>query len=366
VKQIDSAVYEWSQYDPERRIDLNGHFVQAMAGQPGVVIDPVPFHPGDEAQLQELGGVAAVVLTGTSSAGRVQQAMRCREMFGCALLVPQSDLTRATLPGAEPFDAGSALPAGLMPVAIPDGAPGGQVALYQATSQTLVAGDAVVGAPAGQLSLPELDGSADHASSARGLRALLTQPQVQRLLVASGTSILRDPVRAIQDLIYRHDPASFMMRLEEAQWNAWREGGTKFGVRNALVSRLVGLEILDFDLTEIPPGRQNYPLHRHDGKEELFIVLEGQGEVRTEAGTFAIEPGLVLAFPPRYQIAHVIQNTGQEPLRFLSFAAQAEHLDTVDYPDTGQHAEGTRFGKRRRFFLPERTNVGYWEGTQTE
>ena len=38
----------------------------------------------------------------------------------------------------------------------------------------------------------------------------------------------------------------------------------------------------------------------------------------------------------------------------------------LDYPETGQRAESTAYGKRRRFFLPERVDVGYWEGTPTE
>jgi hypothetical protein len=46
-------------------------------------------------------------------------------------------------------------------------------------------------------------------------------------------------------------------------------------------------------------------------------------------------------------------------------ALQAQGAPAVG-PFDGQRAEGTAFGKSRRFFLPERVNVGYWEGTQTD
>lgn len=363
MKQIADTVYEWSQYDPQRRLDLNGHFVQAAPGEPGVLIDPVPFHPGDEAQIRELGGVSAVVLSNGRSAARVQQASRCRELFGCTVLVPASDLADLTIPSAEPFDAESTLPAGLRVIGIPGDASTQGVALYQQSGECLFAGWLIVGSPVGRLSLPPGPRSDDPSLQTQKLRALLSVPRLRHLLLAEGNSIHHEIARALQDLQYQHDPAAFKVRLEDVNWGSGMQGGTKYAVRNALVSRLVGLQELDFDLSEIPSGRMNYPLHRHDGKEELFIVLEGHGEVRTESGTFPISPGDVLAFAPRYQLSHVIKNTGVEPLRFLSFATQAEALEMIDYPDTGQHATMTPFGKRRRFFLPERTNVGYWEGT---
>ena len=87
---------------------------------------------------------------------------------------------------------------------------------------------------------------------------------------------------------------------------------------------------------------------------------------RSGRGTFAVVAGDVFGCPPRYQIAHHIRNTGEGDLRFLSFAAPAERLDMGDYPESGQRVESTAYGKRRRFFLPERVDVGYWEGTPTD
>jgi hypothetical protein len=63
MKAIAPQVYQWSHYVPERRRDANGIFVQGPPGTPGALIDPVPFHRGDEAEVWEQGGAGAVVLT---------------------------------------------------------------------------------------------------------------------------------------------------------------------------------------------------------------------------------------------------------------------------------------------------------------
>jgi uncharacterized cupin superfamily protein len=184
--------------------------------------------------------------------------------------------------------------------------------------------------------------------------------------VSEGDSILHQPARALQDLVYRHDPAAFLLRSDELCWREPFRGGRRYGQDAAECARLIGLTGHNFDVCAIPPGRENYPLHRHDGNEELYVVLEGQGEVRTEQGTFAVGAGDIVGFPPRYQVAHVLRNIGEGELRFLSFSNPAETLDMGDYPESGQRVEGTPYGKVRRFFLPNRTNVGYWEGTPND
>jgi uncharacterized cupin superfamily protein len=263
----------------------------------------------------------------------------------------------------EAFDGEAALPAGVR--AIPLLTPGraSEAAFFHPPTGSLVLGDAVVGAPAGQLGLR---GSTELGPAARALRPLLAGLRMARLLVGEGQSILSASARAIQDLLYRHDLMAFLLHQEDLQWREPRTGGRRYSIRSAECSRLLGLTAIDFEMSGIAPGCENYPLHRHEGTEELFIVLEGEGEVRTEHGAFAIRAGDLLGFPPRYEVAHAIRNTGASELRLLSFGARAEQLTGCDYPDSGQRAEGTSYGKSRRFFLPARVNVGYWEGVQTE
>jgi uncharacterized cupin superfamily protein len=313
------------------------------------VIDPVPLHEGDEAHLRELGGVAAVLLTGPAS----PEARDCATTFGCPLLAP------AHPPAAPP------LPAALqvIPLATDDGA-----AYYHPGSRSLFAGAAAVaGDPAGRLRLPSPE-SADAAGAARRLRALLAFPAA-RLLLSDGASLPHDPASALQDLLYRHDPAACLLRPEELLPKPKAPGGgggRRYYTRDAACARLLGLTAHDFDVTTVPPGRENWPLHRHDGSDELFIILEGEGELRTERGVFPVRAGDMLGFPPRYQVAHALRNTGPGDLRYLSFSAPAEQLNMNDYPESGQRSEYTPYGKSHRFFRPERMDVGYWENTPTD
>jgi uncharacterized cupin superfamily protein len=322
----------------------------------------VPFREGDEAQVREHGGVAAVVLTGPT---RAHEAAPAAQAFRCPILAPRPAASTSDGEQIQPIDAGAGLPADLRAIALPSPREGGELAFYHGPSSSLIVGSALVGAPAGEVSLPSSGPAAEAAGAARGLRALLARP-FARLLLGEGDSLLRDPIRALQDLLYRHDPAAFLLRQEEVHWREPFQHGQRFHEQFADCSRLLGLTAHDFDLCVIPPGGANFPLHRHDGTEELYYVLAGRGEVRTEQGTFAIAAGDVFGFPPRYQIAHHIRNTSEGELRFLSFAAPVERLDMCDHPGSGQRFEGTAYGKRRRFFLPERVNVGYWEGTPTE
>jgi uncharacterized cupin superfamily protein len=362
MKEVTPQVYEWSQYEPARRLDLNGHFVQSAPGEPGALIDPVPFLPGDEDQLRELGGVAAVVVTGP---GRTQEATACAARLGCAVLASRPVVEQVDYGDARAIEEQAALPAALIAIPMPEQLSIGETAFYHRGSRSLIVGEAVAGAPAGQLSLSATLPERDAARAARALRVLLAR-DLQRLLVAAGDSLMQDPTRALQDLLYRHDPAAFLLRRDELCWREPFQGGQRYRQDWAECARLIGLTAHNFDLSSIPPGKENFPLHRHDGREELYYVVEGQGEVRTEQGTFAIAAGDVLGFPPRYQVAHAVRNTGEGDLRYLSFSSWAEQIDMNDYPESGQRSEGTPYGKSRRFFLPERVDVGYWERTPTD
>ena len=122
--------------------------------------------------------------------------------------------------------------------------------------------------------------------------------------------------------------------------------------------------MLDFEVTVVPPGRENTLLHRHDGLEEAFVVLQGEGVLVTEGGAFPIRTGDVLGFPPRYQVAHAFRNTGAGDLRLLAlgaFAEPAEAVGLAEYPESGKQFQWVP-GKFRRFYLPQEVNVDYWEG----
>jgi uncharacterized cupin superfamily protein len=366
MRQVGPLVYEWSAYQPSRRRNANGHFLQSRAGEPGALVNPVPFQEGDDVHVRDLGGVAAVLVT---EPDRAPAAVQARDTFRATLLATSeaSAAGAASLPGAEPLTSSSVLPGSLHLVAA-----GEVVALYHLPSASALLGGAVAGAPAGQLSFQAAEADAPHSETAarlaRGLRLLLGHP-VRRILVAEGESLHREAERALQDLLFAHDPASFLLRPDELVWQPPRERGTRFSRRSAECSRLLGLRTLDFEVTTVPPGKQSTLMHGHPGYEELFIILEGSGEVQVEGGTFPIGAGDMLGFPARHHVPHAIRNTGEGDLRFLSFGAPPppdERAGIADYPESNKQVQWLGSGKVRRFYLPEQLDVDYWEGERLD
>ena len=366
MRQIAPLAYAWSVYEAARRQNVTGHFLQAAPGEAGVLMDPVPFQDGDVAHVRDLGGVAAVVVT---QPGRVDVARRCAETFGTQLLAVLG------LPGAgirtEPLTTGTLLPGGLLAVALPvgyDPAVPDVVALAHPPSGSALLAGAVVGAPAGALSLaPGIEGerAAHVAHRVRGLLSF----GLQRVLVAEGEPVLREAVQAVQELVFRHDPAAFLLRPEELAWQPPRGRGTRFLRQSAECSRLMGLRTLDFEVTLVPPGKQSTLLHRHAGYEELFIILEGSGEVETPRGTFPIQAGDALGFPAANHVAHGIRNTGEVYLRMLSFGAPPptdEAADIAAYPESNKLSIWDPSDGGRRFYLPAQQQVDYWEGERLD
>ncbi|HET7769585.1 MAG TPA: cupin domain-containing protein [Chloroflexota bacterium] len=375
MKQLDARWFQWSRYDAERRRDEHGYFLAGEGGKPGVLVDPVPFAEGDAAHVEELGGAEAVVLTGP---WRQEEARLCAARFGAPVYVPG-----AAGEGERAYGDEERLPGGCMSVMVRRGPEGSYAALVQGDPRTALTGELVVGGPDNtvELELPAALAE-ERPAIAHALRGVLAC-YATRVFVAHGTAVLKDGDRTLQDLVYRHDPAAFLVRTSELRWDPPQAKapitiGSRFGVRFAECAWMMGLKVLEFDMAEVPPGKQSVQLHRHDGEEECFIIMAGQGEVLTttaaldgdqpDLATLAtpIQAGDVLGFAPRYQVAHAIRNTGSEPLRYLCFGAPAETLDLCEYPETGVRTEVTRFGKRARFIPPKEASIPYWEGVRKD
>jgi mannose-6-phosphate isomerase-like protein (cupin superfamily) len=77
-------------------------------------------------------------------------------------------------------------------------------------------------------------------------------------------------------------------------------------------------------LAEVAPGATTR-LHRHRRAEEVYHILEGEGEMRLGDETFAVAPGDSVVIRPG--TAHRIANTGAGALRFFCCCAPA-YADT--------------------------------------
>ena len=95
-----------------------------------------------------------------------------------------------------------------------------------------------------------------------------------------------------------------------------------------------GLTQLGFHMITLMPGHESSAYHRHLYEEECVYVLSGQGEADIGEERCPIAAGDFMGFPRRGP-AHVLRNTGDEPLVLL-VAGQRLAQDVCDYPRLGK------------------------------
>jgi len=142
------------------------------------------------------------------------------------------------------------------------------------------------------------------------------------------------------------------------------------GPQMAEISELIGAVKLGYNLTIVPPGKAAFPAHNHFGNEEMFYVIEGEGEVRIGKQHFPIRPGDVIACPAGgIETAHQIINTSSAlTLRYLAVST-TQTPDFVQYPDSGKtgavyyHDDAqTNTHEVHRVMTREQDNLDYWDG----
>lgn len=123
------------------------------------------------------------------------------------------------------------------------------------------------------------------------------------------------------------------------------------------------MQRLGASLWEVPPGESAYPYHYHLGDEELLVVLDGDGEVRTPQGWRPLKGGEVVAFVPGEAGAHQVRCPGPATLRFLAVST-AGAPDIVIYPDSGKLGAFERRSDGGGVWELHRRSdrVGYWDG----
>lgn len=139
----------------------------------------------------------------------------------------------------------------------------------------------------------------------------------------------------------------------------------KFDAQTGAVSSRVGAEKLGYNVTLVPPGKCAFPFHNHHVNEELFLVLEGTGQLRIGADTIPIKPMDVIACPPGGpELAHQILNNSDTDLKYLAIST-VESPEYVEYPDSGKFGVfGMRADSEDRIGFLGRSEDGldYWDG----
>ncbi len=163
---------------------------------------------------------------------------------------------------------------------------------------------------------------------------------------------------------------SQIINIDELDYHSW-SNGDRFAGRMGEIAERLDTKKLGYNLTIIPPGKRAFPSHSHHVNEEMFYILEGEGEFRTGEDRHPIRPGDVIACPAGGpKTAHQIINTSTDlELKFLAVSTVL-YPEICEYPDSGKYsirhfpdAEKTGEEDSLRFVLKgQEGTVDYWDG----
>jgi uncharacterized cupin superfamily protein len=157
------------------------------------------------------------------------------------------------------------------------------------------------------------------------------------------------------------------VNLDDVEFSDIEENGY-YTSRRAQFSAGIGARKLGYNLTELPPGKSQCPFHAHRVEEEMFLILEGEGELRFGEQRYRIRKNDVIACPTGGRdVAHQIINTGSSTMRYLSLSNLAE-TDVCEYPDSnkvGVYADAPNAAPLRKMFRAD-ASVEYYDGERTE
>lgn len=143
----------------------------------------------------------------------------------------------------------------------------------------------------------------------------------------------------------------------------------RYDLRWGEVASRIGARKLGYNLTAVAPGKRSCPFHSHRVEEEMFLILEGSGELRFGDARHPLRAGDVIACPAGGpETAHQIINTGETEMRYLAVSTQSE-AEICEYPDSGKYlafAPGDESGQtapaRFRKLGHLDATVDYWDG----
>ncbi|MFC3711756.1 cupin domain-containing protein [Sphingoaurantiacus capsulatus] len=153
-----------------------------------------------------------------------------------------------------------------------------------------------------------------------------------------------------------------VINLDEVEFDDIEENG-RYTSSRATISDLIGARDLGYNLTVVPPGKVQCPFHSHHGEEEMFFILEGEGELRFGEERYPLRPNDVIACPTGgAEVAHQIVNTGKVTMRYLAISTLVP-VESCEYPDSGKISivAGKRAERLVRKMFRTEADVDYYD-----
>lgn len=331
----------WSAWQPERGMNFNSYVFEREGGC--AAVDPLPLDDASMDALERMGGVQTIVITNPD---HLRASAALRERFGSRVI--------------DTFEDGQEVFPGAYAVVVPYGKTD-EVALHLRAARAAVVGDAIIGAPAGALSLLPDEKLRDPRRLAFALRRLWSL-QLNTLLVCDGQPIFCGADAAIGKLLEsRVGPEIFRINADELTYECEPQP-EPYAVGDAEVGLLIGARKLGYRLATLAPGKAFCPLHWHVGSEEFFYVLDGRPSIRMLSGTLQCRPGDFIAFPTGERGAHQLRNDSSEPcvVLLVGLEEQALGLEACFYPDSDKVGLWTAVERLR--MLRASPDLEYYDG----
>jgi uncharacterized cupin superfamily protein len=143
--------------------------------------------------------------------------------------------------------------------------------------------------------------------------------------------------------------------------------GDGFAAKVGSFGGLIGSTGIGCMLHVVEPGKKAFPFHAHHQIDELFIILEGEGEYRFGKERYPVRQGDVLAAPTGgHDHSHQIVNTGTVTLKYLGVSTMTD-TEVVEYPDSGKFGVTSRFDWATgrggvRHLARQGASLGYYDG----
>jgi uncharacterized cupin superfamily protein len=159
-----------------------------------------------------------------------------------------------------------------------------------------------------------------------------------------------------------------IVNLDEIEYREFGRGD-RFSARLGAIGTKIGARLLGYNLTVLAPGKRAFPFHSHHVNEEMFFVVEGEGELRLGDERHPIRAGDFISCPPGGpETAHQIINTSDSELRFLAVSTRLSP-EIAEYPDSGKFGVLAELGpdadgrpRQWRFVGRAEAGVDYWDG----
>lgn len=94
----------------------------------------------------------------------------------------------------------------------------------------------------------------------------------------------------------------------------------------------VGAAASEFSFQTLVPGQDSGFLHSHKTHEELYFILQGEGQYQVDGEIFPVSEGSVVRVSPNGKRA--LKNTGDTPLTMLCVQYKATPFTADDSPMT--------------------------------